>query len=118
MPEDDARDISYSVTRDGDGTVPVASAAPLRRLAWYVGCLHSELPRDARVIAATASLLQTGRCTLDQDTPVPDECVPRRIREADLRRTCLPKLDWSAMSPEARRGFLDDLNAPLLPPAS
>jgi pimeloyl-ACP methyl ester carboxylesterase len=123
----DDGEVSYVVTRTGDGTVPTDSAAPARWSAWYVDCAHSELPRDARVIAATASLLRTGRCALGSDAPAATPRTPsaagdtvpppRRIHEAALRRTCLPKLDWSAMTPEARRAFLDDLNAPLVPPA-
>jgi pimeloyl-ACP methyl ester carboxylesterase len=113
----DGDDVVYSSDARGDGTVPTGSAAPARCPAWYVDCAHSELPRDSRVIAATATLLRSGRCDGLGVDPPPAATSQRRIHESDLRRTCVPKLDWSAMTPEARRHFLDELNAPLVLPS-
>ncbi|HET7197165.1 MAG TPA: hypothetical protein VFI86_00740, partial [Burkholderiales bacterium] len=35
-----------------------------------------------------------------------------RVSDAQLRRTHADKVDWGALTPEARRAFLENLNEP------
>ncbi len=102
----------YTLTRHGDGTVPVQSAAPGGLRCAFARVAHSELTRDAQVAAAVADLLRRGatRRLPTQLRSASRACV--EVSDAALRRTHLPKVDWSALTAEERRVFLETLNEP------
>jgi PGAP1-like protein len=102
----------YTVTRGGDGTVPLTSALLPGVRAAYARVAHSDLTRDPVVAAAVVDLLRHGR------TPrLPARWSGARahaqVSDAQLRRTHVQKVDWAALSPRERRLFLENLNEPL-----
>lgn len=102
----------YTVTRQGDGTVPTDFAELQGARTYYTSVAHSELTRDPAVALAVADLLRSG------DTPRLKRTRPRggkaqaRISDTQLRRTHVEKVDWAHLEPEARRIFLQTLNEP------
>jgi PGAP1-like protein len=105
-------DFVYTLTRHGDGTVPAASAAlPGARCA-YARVAHSDLTRDPVVAAAVVDLLRRGATArLPQRYPSASR-AETQVTDAQLRRTHAGKVDWAALSPAARREFLQNLNEP------
>ena len=103
----------YTIERAGDGTVPAVSAAMPGAPTYYAPVAHSELTRDARVGAAVLDLIARGR------TARLPSCWRTRARaqatlsDQQLQRTHLAKVDWAALTPAARREFLQNLNEPL-----
>jgi PGAP1-like protein len=105
-------DFVYTVTRRGDGTVPVASAELAGVRAVYARVAHSNLTRDPAVAAAVVDLLSRG------DT----QRLPRRwlsvsraraqVSDARLRRSHAHKVAWGTLTAEERRLFLQNLNEP------
>jgi pimeloyl-ACP methyl ester carboxylesterase len=113
----DGEQLRYTLDSHGDGTVPVASAALPGHTCRYADVSHSELPRDALVAAAVVELLESGSTArLAAHEPVAAvRMPPMEVSDAQLRALFTAKLDWQTMSAEERRGWLDSLNAPLLP---
>lgn len=103
---------TYTITRNGDGTVPLACALLPGAKTYYTSVAHSELTRDPVVAQAVADVLRTGQ------TPILSSSAPRtgqaraQITDAELQRTHVDKVDWASLSPEARRVFLQTLNEP------
>lgn len=102
----------YTLTRRGDGTVPVASAAPPGARCLYAPVAHSDLTRDPRVAAAIVDLLVRGTSKRLSDTWQPGGQAQVQVSDSQLRRTHLGKVDWAALEPEERRMFLENLNEP------
>ena len=103
----------YHITRAGDGTVPLASAAPVANKAWFASVLHGELPRDAGVATAVIDLLLGGRTNaLPHQQPLTPR-GERSITDNALRQACTDKLNWVTMTPTERRGWFDALNQPV-----
>jgi pimeloyl-ACP methyl ester carboxylesterase len=102
----------YTLTRHGDGTVPTCSAALAGARTFYARVAHSELTRDARVAAAVVDLLRRGttRRLPDRARSASRACTD--ISDAQLRHTHALKVDWAALTPQARRLFLQNLNEP------
>ncbi len=101
----------YRITRQGDGTVPAASAR-LAGAGFHAAVSHGNLARDPTVTAAVIDLLCTGST----------ERLPARWRtrslgeqtvgDRELARLLTEKVHWSRLSPEERRVFLEYLNEP------
>ncbi len=105
-------DFVYTLTRGGDGTVPLASAAPPGAPCLYAPVAHSDLTRDPKVAAAIVDLLVRGSSTR---LPAAWKSASRarvQVSDRQLRRTHLGKVDWAALGPEQRRLFLENLNEP------
>ena len=105
-------DFVYTLTRAGDGTVPVVSATLPQVRGYYARAAHSDLTRDPLVAQAVADLLQKG-----VTRRLPSRWVSRsraylKVSDAQLRRTHTEKVDWAELSEEARRQFLENLNEP------
>ncbi len=118
-----AAGFTYTVTSDGDGTVPLESAALPGAALYRTRTAHSELTRDATVAAALVDLLRTGHTRrLESGPGSPDDAAATAtftFTDAQMRAALDGKLDWSALSGEARREFLHDLNdLPELLPAA
>ena len=102
----------YTLTRAGDGTVPTCSAALAGARTFYARVAHSDLTRDARVAAAVVDLLRRGttRRLPERARSASRACTD--ISDAQLQRTHALKVDWAALTPQARRLFLQNLNEP------
>jgi pimeloyl-ACP methyl ester carboxylesterase len=105
-------DFEYEYTLRGDGTVPMELAKLEGANNRYVDCGHSDLPLSDRVIAGTLDLLKTGTTRRFAASPRIRSRSRSRVRDAELRREYLGKIDWPQLSPEERREFLDTLNEP------
>jgi hypothetical protein len=105
-------DFLYTVTRHGDGTVPVASAELPGAPAVYARVAHSDLTRSPEVAAAVVELLRRGAT---QRLPRSRHSASRAratVSDRQLRRGYGDKVNWAALTPEERRLFLEQLNQP------
>jgi pimeloyl-ACP methyl ester carboxylesterase len=105
-------DFVYTLSRLGDGTVPATSAELPGARSYYARVAHSELTRDAPVAAAVADLLLRGKTSRLPDRWRNASRARTEISDRALRRTHLAKVDWAALTPDARRVFLETLNEP------
>ena len=102
----------YTITRHGDGTVPLDCAELQGARNYYTNVAHSELTRDPAVAQSVMDILRTGQ-TRSLETKCPrGGKAQARISDAQLRRTHVEKADWASMEPDARRVFLQTLNEP------
>ncbi|HXS28919.1 MAG TPA: hypothetical protein VN730_14740 [Steroidobacteraceae bacterium] len=106
-------ELIYTVMRRGDGTVP-ADRARLEGARHYfrAGVAHSDLTRDPLVASAVVDLLGRGET---QRLPGKWRSASRaqaRIGDRALTRLPAGKVDWSRLTPEERRAFLQHLNEP------
>ncbi len=102
----------YTLTRHGDGTVPAISATLRGARCAYARVAHSELTRDPLVAASVADLLRHGAT---HRLPRSWRAAGRarvQVSDRQLRALNADKIDWAALSPEARRLFLENLNEP------
>jgi hypothetical protein len=102
----------YTITRQGDGTVPVAYAELPGARTYYTKVAHSDLARDAVVAQAIAEVLRTGATTRLDGKWSDNGKAEARISDTQLRRTHTEKVDFTHMEPEARQVFLRNLNDP------
>jgi hypothetical protein len=102
----------YTVTRQGDGTVPVSCAELPGARRYYTTVAHSELARDAIVAHAIADVLRTGETARLSGKWSSNGKAEARISDTQLRRTHTEKVDFAQMEPEARQAFLRNLNEP------
>lgn len=107
------RDFHYRVTREGDGTVPLALAAMPGAANWYVGEKHGGLPNNGKVISAVVDLLRKGKTDrLPSATRRARAAASRIVSEATLRRVAPRKVSWQDLSPDARRRILEPVVSP------
>jgi pimeloyl-ACP methyl ester carboxylesterase len=102
----------YTLTRHGDGTVPAASAVLEGASCFCARVAHSDLTRDPGVAAAVVDLLRRGSTTRLPAHWKSASRAAARVSDGQLRRTHAAKVDWAALSPQARREFLENLNEP------
>jgi pimeloyl-ACP methyl ester carboxylesterase len=105
-------DFVYTITRNGDGTVPTQQALLPGARAYFTATAHSELTRDRGVAQAIAELLRDGKTRRLPTRQAPASAAQARISDRQLRHTQIPKVDWSALPQTARRIFLQSLNEP------
>lgn len=105
-------DFRYSITRNGDGTVPAVLATLPGACNYYAAVAHSELPRNRDVLAALVDLLESGTTARLASHWSPARAPLVQVGEARLRRTHLRKIDWAALTPAQRREYLEHLNDP------
>jgi hypothetical protein len=105
-------DFLYTLSRGGDGTVPVASSVLPGAPAYFARAAHSDLTRDRQVAAAVADLLRRGVSARLPSRYHSAGRAQARVSDTQLRRLSAGKVDWAALSPEARREFLQNLNEP------
>lgn len=105
-------DFVYTLTRHGDGTVPAASAALSGAPCAYARVAHSDLTRDPVVAAAVVDFLERGATSRLPARWTSVSRAAARVSDTQLRRTHADKVDWGALTPEARRAFLENLNEP------
>jgi hypothetical protein len=105
-------DFVYTLTRSGDGTVPVASSLLPGAPGFFARAAHSDLTRDPQVAAAVADLLRRGTTTRLPRRYASASRAEAQVSDAQLRRTQVEKVDWGELSAESRREFLQNLNEP------
>jgi pimeloyl-ACP methyl ester carboxylesterase len=103
----------YTVTRQGDGTVPAASAALDGEHTYFTTAAHSDLTRDAHVASAIVDILHKGSTRRLPTRWTSNSRAQARVSDRELRRTHIDKVDWSSLTPAQRREFLQNLNDPL-----
>jgi pimeloyl-ACP methyl ester carboxylesterase len=105
-------DFVYTVSRHGDGTVPVICAGLTGADRYYVGCAHGELTRDPLVASAVAEILRSGSTRRLVRRWSPRNRAQGRISDAQLRLTHTEKVDLTTLEPDARRHYMQTLNEP------
>jgi pimeloyl-ACP methyl ester carboxylesterase len=105
-------EFAYTITRQGDGTVPTACALLPGASTYYTSVAHSELARDEAVAQAIAEILHTGRTQRLTSKLARPSVAEARITDTELRRTHTGKVDWAGLEPDERRIFLQTLNEP------
>jgi pimeloyl-ACP methyl ester carboxylesterase len=103
----------YQASLDGDGTVPLEFARLPDCRTYYIEESHGSLPNNGTIGAAVVDLLRN-----DTTTRLPSEWqaarrARRTIAERELRAQLNEKRDWSRMSPEERRQFLEGIAVPV-----
>jgi pimeloyl-ACP methyl ester carboxylesterase len=102
----------YTITRHGDGTVPVSSAELAGVRTAYARVAHSNLTRDPVVAAAVVDLLSCGATARLPQRWISASRARARVSDAQLRRSHTQKVAWGTLSAEERRRFLQNLNEP------
>jgi pimeloyl-ACP methyl ester carboxylesterase len=102
----------YTLTRGGDGTVPVESATLPGVRSAYARAAHSDLTRSPVVAAAVVDLLRAGRTRRLPSRRTGAVRASAQLSDAELRRTHAEKVDWASLTPKERRLFLENLNEP------
>lgn len=102
----------YTITRHGDGTVPVRCAELAGARTYYTPVAHSELTRDTSVAQAIVDIIRTGSTRRLKTKYAGNSKARATIGESQLRRTHVDKVDWGSLSADARRVFLQTLNEP------
>lgn len=103
----------YSLTHEGDGTVPLALAEMSGVPAWFANEKHGGLPNNGRVISAVADLLRDGVTDRLPDSARRSRKPARRtLSEAAMRRIAPNKVNWQDLSPDARRRLLEPVVSP------
>jgi hypothetical protein len=102
----------YTLTRGGDGTVPLESALLPGVRSAFARAAHSDLTRNAVVAAAVVDMLRAGRTRRLPSRWAYAARASAQVSDAELRRTHAEKVDWAALTPKERRLFLENLNEP------
>ena len=102
----------YTVSRQGDGTVPRDRAELPGATTYYAAVSHSDLTRSDAVAAAVADVLRRGHTTRLPTRASRRARAIARVGDRALRRSHAGKVDWGALTPEQRREFLQNLNEP------
>jgi pimeloyl-ACP methyl ester carboxylesterase len=105
-------DFVYTLTRHGDGTVPLASAGLAGVRSTYARVAHSDLTRDPVVAAAVVDLLRRGATARLPAKWAGASRARAQVSDTRLRASDAGKVDWAALTPEERRVFLQNLNEP------
>jgi hypothetical protein len=106
------QEFRYTITEQGDGTVPTACAVLPGASTYYTAAAHSELARDDVVAQAIADVLHTGGTQRLASKLSRPSAAEAHITDSELRRTHTQKVDWAGLEPDARRVFLQTLNEP------
>jgi len=105
-------DFVYTITRHGDGTVPTECARLPGARTYHASVSHSELTRSAVVSRAVADLLGRGVTRRLQSRVRRTGTACARISDTALRKRHAGKIIWTALDPEERRIYLQNLNEP------
>jgi pimeloyl-ACP methyl ester carboxylesterase len=105
-------DFIYTLTRHGDGTVPVVSAQLSGAVSAYARVAHSDLTRDVQVTATIVDFLRRRKSARLPGKWSGASRARTQVSDRQLRRSHTEKVDWAALTPQARRQFLETLNEP------
>ncbi len=110
---EDGSGFIYTITRHGDGTVPIESAALDGTSTYFANSAHGDLTRDAQVASAIVEILRKGSTSRLPTRWRSNSRAQARVSDRELRRTHTDKVDWASLTPAQRREFLESLNEPL-----
>jgi pimeloyl-ACP methyl ester carboxylesterase len=103
----------YTITCDGDGTVPLPLASWSGARTWYANETHGGLTNNNTVLAALVELLQ--RDTTQHLSATAPPCDGRTIRvtnDRELRLQAVRKVQWDVLSLDSRRRILEPVISP------
>ncbi len=103
----------YTITRHGDGTVPVSCARLEGARNFHAAVSHSDLTRDRTVAAAVVDLLRRGSTRRLPSEWTSGSVAEAHVSDRDLGRTQVEKVDWAQLTPDERREFRQNLDEPL-----
>ncbi len=105
------RQFEYSISLNGDGTVPRSLALLPGLRTFYVDEWHAQLPSSPRVIDAIVDVLRRGHSrALPTQWPM-HRGRHERFDDAALRGTDGPKIDWRRLNSTQRAATLAELNS-------
>ncbi len=111
----DGTEFTFSLSKDGDGTVPLAFAQLPNVPTYYVEESHGSLPNHSKVITAVKDLLSLGKTDALPQQWLPQRAAPRVIDEATVR-SAVPDAAVAAkgvaVSDQAVRELLEEVAAP------
>ena len=103
----------YTMTRNGDGTVPLALAEWRGARTWYANEGHGALTNNNTVLAALVDLLHADSTQHLIATPPPfDPHVVRVTTDRELRLQAVRKVQWDTLSLDSRRRILEPVISP------
>jgi pimeloyl-ACP methyl ester carboxylesterase len=103
----------YSITRDGDGTVPLQLAHWPGARTWYANESHGAMTNNNTVVAALIELLQKDATDhLAQTAPSLDGRTLRVVNDRELRLQAVRKVQWESLSLDSRRRILEPVISP------
>ena len=107
-----ATGFEYSLSANGDGTVPVAMASLPRLKTYFIDESHGNLANNSLVISAILDLLRHGRTQALKRRFVPRRGRLIRIDDARLRSVGAGgKIDWRHLDSTRREAALVELDA-------
>jgi len=112
----DGNDFTFSVSKDGDGTVPLAFAQLPNVPTYYVEEGHGSLPNNTKVIAAVKDLLGLGQTSALPQQWTPQRAATRVVNEATVRSAvpdAATAAQGAAVSDQAVRDLLAEVAAPV-----
>jgi pimeloyl-ACP methyl ester carboxylesterase len=112
-----AAGFEYAMTKNGDGTVPLALATLPKLKCYFVDELHGNLANNGQVIQAIIDLVRRGRTRRLPERWRVRRGPVRRIDDAQLRETeDGGKIDWGRLTSAQREAVLGELDsAPAIP---
>jgi pimeloyl-ACP methyl ester carboxylesterase len=103
----------YTITSNGDGTVPLALAGWENARTWYAKETHGALTNNDTVLAALVDLLRSDETEhLTAIPPLFDDRVIRVTTDRELRLQAVRKVQWDALSLDSRRRILEPIISP------
>jgi len=105
-----AAGFEYDMTKNGDGTVPLALAALPKLKTYFVDELHGNLPTNPQVIQAVIDLVRRGRTRRLSERWRPRRGPVRRTADAQLRMEAVEKIDWRSLTSAEREAALGELD--------
>ena len=103
----------YSISRGGDGTVPLERAAWTGAHMWYAPENHGAMTNNGEVLSAVVDLLHEGDTRKRSDSrPAANPSPVREVTDRELRALATRKVAWESLSLESRRRILDPVLTP------
>jgi pimeloyl-ACP methyl ester carboxylesterase len=106
-----ASGFEYDMTKNGDGTVPLALAMLPRVKTYFVEELHGNLPTNPQVIQAVIDLVRQGRTRHLSGCWRPRRGPVRRTDDEQLRSEAVGKIDWASLTSAQREAALGELDS-------
>jgi pimeloyl-ACP methyl ester carboxylesterase len=106
-------EFEYTITRDGDGTVPTALAQWDGARTWYARESHGGLTNNDTVLSAVIDVLDRDTTEhLSATAPALDGNRVRMTTDRELRAQARRKVQWDALSLDSRRRILEPVISP------
>lgn len=103
----------YTITRNGDGTVPLACAQWPNARTWYVADTHGGMTNNDAVLNAVIDLLKSNTTQwLGTQAPPLDGTIVKIATDRELRMRAVRKVNWESLSFDTRRRILEPVISP------